>query len=205
MASYTVVNIKNENVGTIGLSDDVFNAVSKEHLYYDVIKSALAGIRGGNAKTKERWEVRGGGRKPFKQKGTGSARMGTTRSPLCVGGGTIFGPKPHDYFLKVNKKVKKSALKTVLKSKLETKKLVVVDQFKLDTIKTKPVSMILSALGVSNGVVIDIQNDVLRKSARNIKHIKYSEPEGLNLFDLLKYDHLVITKNAFLKIEERLK
>jgi large subunit ribosomal protein L4 len=186
------------------LADDVFGVVVKPHLIHEVVKMQLAQRRRGTASTKGRSQVRGGGRKPWRQKGTGRARAGTTRSPLWRGGGIVFGPLPRDYGYKVPKKVRKQALKSALTQKLVEDKLIIVDSISLDSIKTKKFLSIMGNLNISDALIIDQDNLNLRLSARNVPKIKVLQPDGLNTYDILRYDYLVLTAPSVKKIEERL-
>jgi len=191
-------------VGETQLADDVFGVVVKPHLIHEVVKMQLAQRRRGTASTKGRSQVRGGGRKPWRQKGTGRARAGTTRSPLWRGGGIVFGPLPRDYGYKVPKKVRKQALKSALTQKLVEEKLIIVDSISLDSIKTKKFLSIMGSLNINDALIIDQDNLNLRLSARNVPKIKVLQPDGLNTYDILRYDYLVLTAPSVKKIEERL-
>ena len=204
MATLDICDVNREKISQVEVSDRVFDTVVKEHLYYDVIKMQLANSRRGTASTKNRSEVRGGGKKPWRQKGTGRARAGTIRSPLWKGGGCVFGPKPRDYSIKVTKKVKKQALCSALTMKLKQGKLFVLEKIELQEIKTKALENILKGLGVTRALIIDEDNLNLEMSARNIPYVKVSVPEGLNLYDVLYYDELYITQPCLEKIQRRL-
>jgi len=154
----------------------------------------LANRRSGTASTKTRAHVRGGGKKPWRQKGTGRARFGSTRNPIWTGGGVAFGPHPRDFSYRVNKKVKKAALRSALSVKLKDDKVIIIDTFELPEIKTKVLVSILDQMGVNNACIVDAPNNTLEKSARNIPFVKVLHPEGLNVYDILKYDTLVITQ-----------
>jgi large subunit ribosomal protein L4 len=199
-----IKDIANSKVGETQLADDVFGVVVKPHLIHEVVKMQLAQRRRGTASTKGRSQVRGGGRKPWRQKGTGRARAGTTRSPLWRGGGIVFGPLPRDYGYKVPKKVRKQALKSALTQKLVEDKLIIVDSISLDSIKTKKFLSIMGNLNISDALIIDQDNLNLRLSARNVPKIKVLQPDGLNTYDILRYDYLVLTAPSVKKIEERL-
>lgn len=190
--------------GEVSVSDEVFGAKPKEHLLFDAVQMQLASRRSGTAKTKVRSEVRGGGTKPWKQKGTGRARAGTLRSPLFPGGGKVFGPRPRDYSYRLPQQVREQALRTALSQKCREGKLLVVDEFKSKEFKTKMVKNLFDSLKVTKGLVVDSKNDVLYRSVRNLSNGKYIDVEGLNVFDVLKYDHLFITKTSLKAIEERL-
>jgi len=199
-----IVDITNNKVGEVSLSDGIFGVEVKPHLIHEVVKMQLANRRSGTASTKNRALVRGGGKKPWKQKGTGRARVGTIRSPLWKGGGTIFGPVPRDYSYLVPKKVRKNALKSVLTQKLKENKLVLVDALKLEEVKTKKFVSLMKSLKISNALIIDEENKNLILSARNVPNFKVLKPEGLNVFDIMVYDHIVLTKPSLEKIEKRL-
>ena len=199
-----IKDIANSKVGETQLADDVFGVVVKPHLIHEVVKMQLAQRRRGTASTKGRSQVRGGGRKPWRQKGTGRARAGTTRSPLWRGGGIVFGPLPRDYGYKVPKKVRKQALKSALTQKLVEDKLIIVDSISLDSIKTKKFLSIMGNLNINDALIIDQDNLNLRLSARNVPKIKVLQPDGLNTYDILRYDYLVLTAPSVKKIEERL-
>jgi len=199
-----IKDIANSKVGETQLADDVFGVEVKPHLIHEVVKMQLAQRRRGTASTKGRSEVRGGGRKPWRQKGTGRARAGTIRSPLWRGGGIVFGPLPRDYRYKVPKKVRKQALKSALSQKLVENKLIIVDSISLDRIKTKTFLSIMGNLRINDALIIDQDNLNLRLSAHNVPKIKVLQPDGLNTYDILRYDYLVLTAPAVKKIEERL-
>ena len=205
MPKVTVCNSRNEEVGEIELDDQIFDVAIKSHLLHEVVNMQLAKRRAGSASTKGRSEVRGGGRKPWRQKGTGRARAGTRSSPLWRGGGVTFGPKPRDFTPKVNKKVRKQALKMALSTKCKDNQMVVLDGFGLSEIKTRAVVELLEVFGlISVLVVIPEQDDVLERSARNVPHTKVLHFEGLNVYDILKYRHLMLMKDAVPKIEAAL-
>jgi large subunit ribosomal protein L4 len=205
MPKVDVYNGKNESIAKVDLSPGVFDTEVKEHLYYDVVKMQLANRRKGTASTKSRNEVRGGGKKPYRQKGTGRARAGTIRSPLWRGGGVIFGPKPRDYSYKVTKKVRKAALRSALTQKLKEGKLLVVDDLGINEIKTKKFVEVMSSLGFSQALVVVAEADQnLTLSARNVPGVKILPAVGLNVYDVLRYDTLVIKKDAVDLIEKAL-
>ncbi len=204
MATLDVCDITRAKVTQVDVSDEVFDAVIKDHLFYDVIRMQMANSRQGTASTKTRSEVRGGGRKPWRQKGTGRARAGTIRSPLWRGGGCVFGPKPRDYSIKVQKKVKKKALCSALTLKRKEQKLLILDKIELQEIKTKSLVSMLNGLGAKNVLIIDEQNTKLKMSAQNVPHVKVLPPEGLNLHDVLCFDELYITQPCLEKIQRRL-
>jgi len=201
MAKFDVYNIEKKKVGDIELSDDVFGAKVNDALFYEVVKMQLASRRRGTHSTKTKAEVRGGGKKPWKQKHTGRARTGSTRNPNWVGGGVAFGPKPRDYSYSVPKKVKKGALRSALSLRAKTKTLTVLDSFKLDAVKTKQVKEILEKFGVESALIIDEKNQSLMLSTRNLAKAKYLPNEGVNVYDVLKYKHLFLTRPAAEKIQ----
>lgn len=205
MPKVDVYNGKNESISKVDLSPGVFDVEIKEHLYYDVVKMQLANRRKGTASTKSRSEVSGGGKKPYRQKGTGRARAGTIRSPLWRGGGIIFGPKPRDYSYKVTKKVRKTALRSALTQKLKEGKLLIVDDLGIDEIKTRKFVDVMTALGFTQGLVVVAEPDRnLMLSARNVSGVKVLPAVGLNVYDVLRYDTLVIKKDAVDVIEKAL-
>jgi large subunit ribosomal protein L4 len=205
MPKMDVYNSKREVVSNVNLSPAIFGAEVKDHLFYDVIRMQLANRRKGSASTKGRSEVRGGGKKPYRQKGTGRARAGSTRSPLWTGGGVIFGPKPKDYSYKVTKKVRKAALRSVLTKKLEDKKLIIVDGFGLNEIKTKNFLKIMKKLDFTKALIVISERDKnLELSSRNVKEVKVLPAQGINVFDVLKYDKLVMTTGAIKVVEKAL-
>jgi len=202
MPVLNVYDIEKTKIAELGLSDRVFGAEVNEHILYEVVKMQLACRRQGSASTKGRSDVRGGGRKPWRQKGTGRARAGTNRSPLWRGGGIIFGPRPRDYSYKVPKKVKKAALRSALSMKVKEDKVIILRDFPMDEIKTKKFKEILDRLGLGRTLfVLDEKNAILEKSSRNIKDIKMMRSEGINVYDLLKYDDLVLLEPSVKKIE----
>jgi large subunit ribosomal protein L4 len=204
MGTMDVYSMKRKKVSQVDVSDKVFDAAVKEHLFYDVIRMQMAGRHLGTASTKTRSEVRGGGRKPWRQKGTGRARAGTIRSPLWRGGGVVFGPKPRDYSINVSKKMKRSALCSALSLKRRQEKLLILDKIELKEIKTKNFINILNSLNTKNVLIIDEENINLKLSARNVPYVKVLPPEGLNLYDILYYDDLFITQPCLEKIHRRL-
>ncbi|MFH1727884.1 MAG: 50S ribosomal protein L4 [Pseudomonadota bacterium] len=205
MINEKLIDVNNNEVGKVDLSEDIFNCEVNEGVVHEVLISQLAGNRRGNASTKTRGEVRGGGAKPYKQKGTGRARRGTERSPICVGGGTVFGPIPRSYKAKLNKKVVKAALKMVFTDKLKNGKIRLVEKFEMEKPNTKVFKSIMQKLDLPNALVVDFENESLKKSLNNLIGYHYSEPVSLSMYNLLKYDALVISKNALEKITERLK
>jgi large subunit ribosomal protein L4 len=204
MTVLDVYNINKEKVSQIEVDESVFGVEVKEHLFYEIIRAQLANRRSGTACTKTRGEVSGGGRKPWKQKGTGRARAGSTRSPVWRGGGISFGPKPRDYSYQVPKKVKRVALCSALTKKLKEEKILILDKFELTEIKTKAFRSILAKLANSRTLIIDDENQNLSLSARNVPNVKVLPPQGLNLYDILYYDGLLITLPSLEKIQRRL-
>ena len=199
-----IYNTNKEKVSQVELDKKIFDREVNPHLLYEVVKMQLASRRKGTASTKNRSRVRGGGKKPWRQKGTGRARAGTIRSPLWTGGGIVFGPLPRDYSYRVNKKAKKAALRVALSSKLKENKLFILDNFNLAEIKAKSFLSILEHLKIEEALIIDNTNINLEKSARNVSSVKVLRPEGLNVYDILKYDSLIITQPGLEKIAESL-
>ncbi len=201
MANVSVYNIEGKEVGTIDLNDAVFGVEVNEHLVHMAVVNQLANNRQGTQKAKTRSEVSGGGRKPWRQKGTGHARQGSTRAPQWTGGGVVFAPVPRDYSFKMNKKEKRAALKSVLTAKVEEKKFIVVDEIKFDEIKTKNFAEMLKNLDVSKAlVVLEDENAII--SARNIADVKTAKVNTINVYDVLKYNTVIATKTAVANIEE---
>ena len=204
MSAVKVVNVENQEVGEITLDPNVFDVEIKEYLLHDMVRFQRAGWRAGTACTKTRVEVKGGGRKPWKQKGTGRARAGSRTSPLWRGGGTVFGPKPRDYSFKLNKKVRRQALAVALSSKKIADKLMVLDDFPMETIKTKNFLRVMKNLNIENGlIVMSDQDENLHKSARNAKDFKVMSVDGLNVYDILLHEKLVLLKPAISAVEQR--
>lgn len=205
MASVEVINQENQKVGTIDLRDDVFAVPVNIPLVHQVLKAQLAGRRQGTAKTKTKSEVRGGGRKPFRQKGTGNARQGSTRSPLQPGGGQNFGPTPRSYEQSTPKEMVRGALRSALSDRLKAKRLLVVDQFELKEAKTKALHSILEkSLQIHQVLLVDDSNRNLELSGRNLPKVKVLRTEGLNLYDIIRNEWVVFTKRAVQGIENRL-
>ena len=203
MANVSVYNIEGKEVGTIDLNDAVFGVEINEHLVHMAVVNQLANNRQGTQKAKTRSEVSGGGRKPWRQKGTGHARQGSTRAPQWTGGGVVFAPTPRDYSFKLNKKEKRAALKSALTSRVEEKKFIVVDEMKFDEIKTKNFQNALNNLNVSKAlVVLEEGNTNAELSARNIPDVKTARTNTINVYDILKYNTVVATKAAVEAIEE---
>ena len=203
MATVSVLNMEGKEVEKLELNDNIFGVEINEHLVHLAVVSQLANNRQGTQKAKTRSEVRGGGRKPWRQKGTGHARQGSTRSPQWTGGGVVFAPTPRDYSFKLNKKEKRAALKSALTSRVVENKFVVVDELKMDEIKTKKFAEVLKNLNVEKALVVlnDMDEKVIA-SAANIPTVKTSQTNELNVFDVLKYDTVVVTKAAVATIEE---
>jgi len=205
MPTVDVYNTNREVVGQLELKEDVFAVQVKPHVLHEVVLYQLAKRRAGTAKSKGRSEVRGGGKKPWRQKGTGRARAGTSRSPIWRGGGTIHGPHPRNYEMHVPKKVRKLGVRMALSQKLIDQELTVLDRLQLEAIKTKDFAAILNRFQLGKTlVVIDQKNEVVEKSARNIPNVKVLRSEGLNVYDLLNYHNLVLTQDTVGKIEESL-
>ena len=203
MANVSVYNIEGKEVGSIELNDAVFGVEVNEHLVHMAVVNRLANNRQGTQSAKTRSEVSGGGRKPWRQKGTGHARQGSTRSPQWTGGGVVFAPKPRDYSFKMNKKEKRIALLSALSSKVAESKIVVLDEFKLDEIKTKKFVEVMNNLKVENAlVVLEGENKNVVLSGRNIPSVKVTATNEINTYDVLKYTTLVVTKAAVEKLEE---
>ena len=203
MANVAVYNMEGKEVGTLELNDAVFGVRINEHLVHMAVVQQLANNRQGTQKAKTRSEVSGGGRKPWRQKGTGHARQGSTRSPQWKGGGVVFAPVPRDYSFKLNKKEKRAALKSALTSRVRDSKLIVVDELKFDEIKTKKFKAVMDNLKVEKALVVltDVDEKVIL-SARNIPSVKTTQVNTINVYDILKGDTLVLTKDAVAKIEE---
>lgn len=203
MSTVKVYNIDGKEVGQLELNDSVFGVKINEHLVHMAVVSQLANKRQGTQSTKTRSEVSGGGKKPWRQKGTGHARQGSTRAPQWTGGGVVFAPKPRDYTIKLNKKEKQAALKSALTSKVQDEKFIVLDALALEEAKTSKFAAILKNLEVHKALVVtrDVEKNVVL-SARNIPGVKTTEAASVNVYDILKYDTVVITKDAVAAIEE---
>ena len=203
MATVSVYNMTGATVGTMELSDAVFGVEVNEHLVKMAVTAHLAASRQGTQKAKTRGEVSGGGKKPWRQKGTGHARQGSTRSPQWTHGGVVFAPTPRDYTFKINKKEKQAALKSALTSRVEENKIYVLDELKLDEIKTKAFVQVLKSLKLEKAlVVLDEDDEKVILSARNVENVKTVNAAGINVFDILKYDAFVVTKKAVEMIQE---
>ena len=201
MSNVSVYNMEGKEVGTLELNDAVFGVEVNEHLVHLAVVRQLANNRQGTQKTKTRSEVSGGGRKPWRQKGTGHARQGSTRAPQWTGGGVVFAPTPRDYSLKMNKKERRLALKSALTSRVQESKLVVLDELKLDAIKTKDMQNVLNNLNVAKAMVVTDNENVI-VSARNIPNVITASVDTLNVFDILKYNTVVLDKATVAKVEE---
>ena len=203
MANVSVYNMEGKEVGTIDLNDAVFGVEVNEHLVHLAVVQQLANNRQGTQKAKTRSEVSGGGRKPWRQKGTGHARQGSTRSPQWTGGGVVFAPTPRDYSFKMNKKEKQLALKSALTSKVNDSKLIVVDELKMDAIKTKDFKAVMTNLNANKALVVMAEKDVnVVMSAKNIPDVKTALTSTINVYDIMKAGTVVLTKDAVAKIEE---
>ena len=203
MANVSVYNMEGNEVGKMDLNDAVFGVEVNEHLVHMAVVAQLANNRQGTQKAKTRSEVSGGGRKPWRQKGTGHARQGSTRAPQWTGGGIVFAPTPRDYTTRLNKKEKRAALKSALTSRVLENKFIVVDELKLDEIKTKKFQNVLNNLKVNKAlVVVDENSDNVVKSAKNIQSVKTAYVNTINVYDILKYNTVVATKAAVANIEE---
>jgi large subunit ribosomal protein L4 len=202
MAKIAVYDINNTQVSERELNDAVFNTDVKEYLIHDMVRYQLAARRQGTAKSKGRSEVRGGGKKPYRQKGTGNARQGTVRAPNYVGGGTVFGPTPRDYRFKLNRKVKKSALTSALSARFKAERLTVLNSLELEKISTKNFAEVLKKFELEKAlIVVDGDNLNAELSARNLPFVKLTRAEGVNVYDVLKYPNLVLTEGAVEQIE----
>ena len=201
MANVSVFNMEGNEVGTLELNDAVFGVEVNEHLVHMAVVRQLANKRQGTQKAKTRSEVSGGGRKPWRQKGTGHARQGSTRAPQWTGGGVVFAPVPRDYSFKMNKKERRIALKSALTTRVQENKLVVLDELKLDAIKTKDMQNVLNNLKVEKAMVVTDNENVI-VSARNIPNVITASVGTLNVFDILKYNTVVLDKAAVAKVEE---
>ena len=205
MATIEIKNLDGETVGNVDLDDTVFGVDVNEHLLWEVVKAQRAKKRAGTHSTKRRDEVRGGGKKPYKQKGTGNARQGSSRAPHYVGGGKVFTPKPRDYEYHVPKKVMAGALRSALSLRAKEQKLVVVDSFTLDVPKTKLIDEAIDTLGGGSALLVDAKNETLKKSTRNLQRAKYIATEGLNVYDVLDHERLIMSRSTLDAITERLK
>jgi large subunit ribosomal protein L4 len=202
MAKIQVYNMTKQQVSEREIEDNVFDTDVKEYLIHDMVRYQLAKRRSGTAKTKSRSEVSGGGKKPFKQKGTGNARQGTIRAPHMVGGGVAFGPSPRSYAFKLNRKVKKAALRSALSARFKENKLFVVDNISFEKMSTKEFTEFLNSFSVENAlVVVDGPHLVVESSARNLEKVKVLRSEGVNVYDVMKHQNLILTEGAVATLE----
>ncbi len=205
MALQDVYNMDGVKVSEINLADEIFNIPVKQHVLHQVVTMQLTNRRAGTASTKGRSETRGGGQKPYRQKGTGRARAGSRRSPLWRGGGVVFGPRPRSYVYKVPKKVRRQALKMALTSKLQDKALIVVNELNLETVKTKRFVEVMGALKAREALIVTDQKiEKLELSSRNVPRVKVVRSEGLNVYDILKFKHLILLEPSVKQLEGRL-
>lgn len=201
MATLPVYNLSREEVGTIDVSDAVFAAEVNQHLFYEVVKWQMAKRRAGTASTKGRSEVSGGGRKPYRQKGTGRARQGSRRAPNHVGGGIVHGPRPRSYAYRLNKKVRRGALRSALSLRASQERLIVVQELTFAEPKTKVAAGIFDLLAEGNALVVDGPNENLKLSVRNLPKVKYLNVEGFNLYDVLNHRYLVLSEPMVRRLE----
>ena len=200
-----IYNVDNVKVGDLELNDNLFAVPVNPHIIHEIVRMQRAARRAGTACTKTRTEVRGGGKKPWKQKGTGRARAGSTTSPLWRGGGVVFGPKPRDYSFKLPKKVKKLGLRMALSSRFSDKLVLVLDNFKIDEIKTKRFIGVMNTLNIENAlIVVPERDDHLERSSRNVQGFKVIPTAGLNVYDILLHKHIVLLQPCIGQLEERL-
>lgn len=205
MALIDIYNVNAEKIRQRDVKDEIFNVAIREDMVHQVVVSQLASYRSGSASTKNRSKVKASGKKLWRQKGTGRARVGAASSPLMRSGGVAFGPSPRDYSFKVNKKVKKAALRMALTDKLKKEKLIIIDEFNLDEIKTKKLYEILKKFSLTNVLIVtDKYDEVLDKSSRNIERTKLLRAEGINVYDILRHKHLLFVEPALEIIEEAL-
>jgi large subunit ribosomal protein L4 len=198
LAKVQVLSLSKKKVGDLELDSNVFEAPVRKRLFYEAVKQSLASRRRGTHSTKTRHFVSGGGRKPFRQKGTGRARQGTSRSPLMPGGAVVFGPLPRSYAYKVPRKVRQAALRSALSLRAKEQKLLILDQIEMEEIKTRALLESLKVLGLNKAlIVIDGRNEKFEKSARNLRHFKVVQASGMTLFDVLRHDELVLTRSAY--------
>lgn len=204
MATIAVYDLEHNKISDIELNDEVFNAEVKEYLIHEAVKIQLANRRAGTVATKNRSEVSGGGKKPFRQKGTGNARQGCSRAPQYPGGGVAFGPQPKIYNLSMNKKARKAALRSALSLVYKDNRLTVMDSYKLGEISTKKFANVLSKFDLNKALLVvdgDIDNREIELSARNVKDIKILRADGLNIFDIMKYKNVILSREAVAKVE----
>ncbi len=203
MAIADLIDIKGEKVGEVEINDAVFNCEVKPYLMHDVVRMQLANRRSGTASTKTRKQVSGGGRKPYRQKGTGRAREGSSRSPLQVGGGAVFGPHPRDYHYLLPKKVRRGALRSALSTRYAGSNMKILDKLELSAISTKTFNGIVKSLSLTKPLfVIGKKDEAVEKSARNIPYVKVLKVEGLNVYDVIRHEQLIFTLDALRRIEE---
>lgn len=203
MPKVTVYNMNAEQVGELELDERLFGAPVRPDLMHQVVVGQLAARRRGTHKTKTRAEVAGGGRKPWRQKGTGRARQGSTRSPQWKGGGVVFGPQPRDHSIRINKKVRRAALYSALTTKVDEGNIIVIDALELPEFKTKQVTNLLAKFNVGKALIVDAaKQEAAYRSAKNLPNVKYTEANFINVYDLLKHTHLVLTKDAVTKVQE---
>jgi len=201
MATLPVINLKREEVGSIEVADEIFATEVNRHLFYEVVKWQQAKRRAGTAATKGRSDVAGGGAKPYRQKGTGRARQGSRRAPNHVGGGVVHGPQPRSYAYRLNKKVRKGALRSALSLRASESKLLVIDDLTLESHKTKPAAAVFNALASGNALIVDAPNQNLQLAVGNLPKVKFLGVEGLNVFDVLKYEYLIMTEPTVRRLE----
>jgi len=203
MATADLLDIKGDKIGEVEINDEIFNVEVKTYLIHDVVKMQLAGRRRGTASTKTRKDVKGSGRKLYKQKGTGRARQGNIRAPIQVGGGVVFGPHQRDYSYSVPKKVRKSALRSALTVRYTGSEMKILDKIAMDNFSTKTFKGIVNTLKLTKPLfIIDKKDEVIEKSARNIPFVKILRTDGLNVYDVIKYEQLIFTLDALRRIEE---
>ena len=204
MASVKVFNLKKQEVGTIDLPDSVFNVEVSSAIIHQAVVTQLAGRRRGTASTKTKAEVRGGGKKPFRQKGTGNARQGSSRSPLFPGGGESFGPKPRNYFKTFPKKMAQAAMRSALSDKFGSERILVIDDIKIGKAKTKEVAAVISTFALGKALIVDSDNSNLEFGSRNLEKAKFLRTEGVNVYDVVNHEWLVLSKKAAEALGERL-
>ena len=204
MALVKVYNLKKQEVGEIDLPDSVFKTEVSSAIVHQAVVTQLAGRRRGTASTKTKAEVRGGGKKPFRQKGTGNARQGSSRSPLMPGGGESFGPKPRDYTKTFPKKMAQAAMRSALSDKLGSERLVIIDDFKLAKPKTKEIASVMSTFGLNKALIVDGENKNLELASRNLERHKFLPTGGVNVFDVVNHEWLVLSKKAAETLGKRL-
>jgi len=204
MLTIPLYDLGKKKIGNVELPESVFGAEVSSDLIYEMVKAQLASRREGSHKTKEKGEVRGGGKKPWRQKGTGRARSGSIRSPLWVGGGVTFGPRPRSYAYRMPAHMRRKAICSALSQTVKTEGLFIVKDFKLAEIKTKNMKSILDTFGIQKGLVVDRENKNLQLSVRNLENVKFLRPEGINVFDVLKFQRVLVSEGAVQDIISRL-